>query len=219
MSSQSDGAAWLRGAGRAARREVAEGGAHRPSKAGKLRDRLIPTPTGQQWQIAGTALDSAPTAATQSADTSDAMSADSRDRYDAQAGTQAKQETTGTTLEAPTAATLPTLGAATDTTAPTLSGDAALVEELRDQVKFLRSALEARDRDAAELRAALREALKMSQKALPQSTLVDAPNQAETGRQPPQISATTKEASTPPNAPQRQTQRGFRGWLLKYLQG
>jgi hypothetical protein len=45
----------------------------------------------------------------------------------------------------------------------------ALVEELRDQVKFLRSQLEARDRDAAELRAALRAALQISQRALPES--------------------------------------------------
>ena len=41
-----------------------------------------------------------------------------------------------------------------------------LVIELRDQVKFLRSALEARDRDAAELRAALRTALAAMPKQL-----------------------------------------------------
>jgi excisionase family DNA binding protein len=43
---------------------------------------------------------------------------------------------------------------------------AHLIEENR----FLRSALEARDRDAAELRAALREALKLQTRALPESS-------------------------------------------------
>jgi hypothetical protein len=67
--------------------------------------------------------------------------------------------------------------------APVAGEDAAKdarLAELRDEVKFLRSALEARDRDAAELRAALREALKMSNRALP------APND-----------------ESPPQAPQR----------------
>jgi hypothetical protein len=39
----------------------------------------------------------------------------------------------------------------------------------REQINFLRAALEARDRDAAELRAALRAALQISQRALPES--------------------------------------------------
>ncbi len=41
-------------------------------------------------------------------------------------------------------------------------------DELRDEVKFLRGVVEQQQRDAAELRAALREALKLSAKALPE---------------------------------------------------
>ncbi len=56
--------------------------------------------------------------------------------------------------------------------------EGALVEELRDQVRFLRSQLEARDRDAAELRAALREALKLQTRALPEGNTGNAPQAA-----------------------------------------
>jgi excisionase family DNA binding protein len=44
---------------------------------------------------------------------------------------------------------------------------AALLTQSREEIAFLRSMLEARERDSAELRAALREALKAMPKALP----------------------------------------------------
>ncbi len=58
-------------------------------------------------------------------------------------------------------------------------------ERDREQINFLRAALEARDRDAAELRAALREALKLSAKALPE------------GREDGAVSGTNAAANTP----------------------
>jgi hypothetical protein len=49
-----------------------------------------------------------------------------------------------------------------------------LTSHLLEENRFLRAALEARDRDAAELRAALREALKISSRALVESTSTEA---------------------------------------------
>jgi hypothetical protein len=49
-----------------------------------------------------------------------------------------------------------------------------LTAHLLEENRFLRAALEARDRDAAELRAALREALKISNRALVESTSTEA---------------------------------------------
>jgi hypothetical protein len=48
--------------------------------------------------------------------------------------------------------------------------DAVLIDELRDQVKYLRSALEARDRDAAEMRATMRALVQAVPKALTSGT-------------------------------------------------
>jgi hypothetical protein len=75
-------------------------------------------------------------------------------------------DTQNTSESAQSGGTLPTGAATNEAGAANVPTDARLAE-LRDEVKFLRSALEARDRDAAELRAALREALKMSNRALP----------------------------------------------------
>ncbi len=54
--------------------------------------------------------------------------------------------------------------------------EARIVERLESEVLFLRSMLEARERDAAELRAALREALKAMPKALPDGSTPNAEN-------------------------------------------
>jgi hypothetical protein len=50
------------------------------------------------------------------------------------------------------------------------TSQSTLATHLLEENRFLRAALEARDRDAAELRAALREALKISSRALVEST-------------------------------------------------
>jgi hypothetical protein len=112
-----------------------------------------------------------------------------------------------------------------------------LVSELRDMNAFLRAALEARDRDAAELRAALREALKLSHRALlePAQSTADAPGTLTASRQDaPERAQSTAEAKESPvvvESPQIEPQReetgagrferarGFRAWLLKVLRG
>jgi hypothetical protein len=103
---------------------------------------------------------------------------------------------------------------------------------LLEENRFLRLALEARDRDAAELRAALREALKLSNRALPQSTLDTAPTIAPEAPQSAQSVSRVVSSGEVESAPQRPPEqsgqgtqstfertRGFRAWLLKVLRG
>jgi excisionase family DNA binding protein len=71
-----------------------------------------------------------------------------------------------------------------------------VLEREREQNQFLRSLLEARDRDAAELRAALREALKLAPKQLTDGSKLE---QVETGREnAPQAALTTNASQTTP---------------------
>ncbi len=59
--------------------------------------------------------------------------------------------------------------------------------ELKEEIRFLRGLVEQRDRDAAELRAALREALKIAPRQLnAAATSPDAPQTATNGQQRPQ---------------------------------
>ncbi len=95
-----------------------------------------------------------------------------------------------------------------------------------EEIKFLRAQLEARDRDAAELRAALREALRAMPKAFEQSTLSGGSNQAPQAPQGTQSTLSGTNTGAPPTAPQTDATgkrardvTGFRGWLLKVLKG
>ncbi len=67
-------------------------------------------------------------------------------------------------------------------------------ERDREQINFLRAALEARDRDAAELRAALRAALQISQRALPEGTLEGRPEPVKQGETGPMMPAAVSGA-------------------------
>jgi predicted ArsR family transcriptional regulator len=118
--------------------------------------------------------------------------------------------------------------------------DAVLIDELRDQVKYLRSALEARDRDAAEMRATMRALVQAVPKALTSGSaqvLAEAENQNQTAPQvlaeasqndlqgtdgPLDTMATKETAATKGGARIGTTARdgrGLRGWLLKVLRG
>ena len=100
-----------------------------------------------------------------------------------------------------------------------------MIEELRDQVKFLRSALEARDRDAAELRAALRDALKMSARALTEGSdksdrqvlapeLNGEPETAQIRAQNIEVDKVAEQSQSGRNS----GRKTFRKWLLEVLQ-
>ena len=77
---------------------------------------------------------------------------------------------------------------------------AELLEQLKGENQFLRAALEQRDRDAAELRAALRKALEIAPRQLPIGDTAEGARQAATP--PPEVEtmAATTEANlqTPP---------------------
>jgi hypothetical protein len=81
-------------------------------------------------------------------------------------------------------------------------------ERDREQINFLRAALEARDRDAAELRAALRAALQISQRALPSGNTGNAPQGAQ--------SVPNEERHAPPSsAPQRGSNAPESGFWMR----
>jgi hypothetical protein len=126
----------------------------------------------------------------------------------------------------------------TDRTEATGQTDLAAryVARLEGENDFLRRALEQRDRDAAELRAALRSALKISERALPApveavgaQVLAEPQQAAQEARQRPakaeaeQVGAV--DSSGPPEMPEREggatweRSKGLRGWLLKMLRG
>jgi uncharacterized protein YicC (UPF0701 family) len=149
---------WLTVAEAATQIGISERAIQRRCKSGKLRSRLIATPTGQQWEIDPTELEE-----------NTKPSGDSPDRDDTQRRDTNDAETTQTTE----VTTLPTAIAPTPTTETTLRDDkdlaAKYVAQLETENRFLRAAVEARDRDAAELRAALRKALEAMPKQITSS--------------------------------------------------
>jgi hypothetical protein len=92
-------------------------------------------------------------------------------------------------------------------TAPELSR----LSELRDEVKFLRALVEQRDRDAAELRAALRKALEAMPKAIAAPADTDAPQAPQSA-----VNRTVDNQPRPaPSGSQRPAGREFRPlWRL-----
>ena len=148
---------WLTVAQAAAHLEVSERAIQRRCKNGKLRARLTPTPTGQQWEIDAEAIKKP---AQQSDD-----SPDTNDKNDAET-TQTTEETTVSTATAPTGTTETTLRDDSRDTNVNNNLAAKYVAQLETENRFLRAAMEARDRDAAELRAALRKALETMPKQL-----------------------------------------------------
>lgn len=168
MSEIKSSTRWLTVSQAAAQLEVSERAIQRRCKNGKLRARLTPTPTGQQWEIDADAIKKPVGRGDDSPDTSDRDDTQRRDTYD-----RNDAETTQTTEET----TLPTATAPTPTTETTPRDDspdtfansdlaAKYVAQLETENRFLRGAVEARDRDAAELRAALRKALEAMPKQI-----------------------------------------------------
>ncbi len=86
-----------------------------------------------------------------------------------------------------------------------------------EEIKFLRAQLEARDRDAAELRAALREALRAMPKAIEQGTLSGGSNQAPQAPRGAQSTLSGDYAPVPPNAPQTGYKREVRPFWKVFL--
>jgi hypothetical protein len=132
------GGNWLSVATVAARLEIGARSVQRRCHSGRLRARLVPTATGQAWEIDPAQFNPA--------------TDDSNDRVT----TETTEETTP-----PTQGTTGNDRDATEGATPTTGGDigARYVDHLERENLFLRGIIEQRDRDAAELRAALRKAL------------------------------------------------------------
>jgi hypothetical protein len=159
MSEINSSTRWLTVSQTAAQLEVSERAIQRRCKTGKLRARLIATPTGQQWEIDADAIIKP---VEQGDDRDDTPSPDTNDGNDAET-TRTTEETTLPTATAPTGTTL------RDDSPDTFSNSdlaAKYVAQLETENRFLRGAVEARDRDAAELRAALRKALEAMPKQI-----------------------------------------------------
>jgi hypothetical protein len=220
MSEIKSSTRWLTVSQAAAQLKVSERAIQRRCKNGKLRARLTPTPTGQQWEIDADAIKKPVNQSDDSPDTSDRDDTQRRDINDSN-----DAETTQTTGET----TLPTATATapTETTirddSPDTSTNSDLatkyVAQLETENRFLRAAVEARDRDAAELRAALRKALEAMPKQLTSgegssTRLSDesANNEAkrDTENEPP-----TKTTSATKNGLQRPARREMRPlWMV-----
>ena len=118
------------------------------------------------------------------------------------------------------------------------AADARVIEVLERENAFLRLQIEAANRATAEAHAALREALKMSARALPPGELgqvgtekadgvqvlagVTAPNAPQSrgsASESPQTGAASANTSNPSKGREIERQRGFRGWLLQVLRG
>jgi hypothetical protein len=119
---------------------------------GTLAARRVSTPAGDRWEVQDANLDASRTR------TREPMGREPEREPDAVSRSEPREPTReqGANLDANSR----TIGREPDANEPTRE------TELREEVKFLRSLLEARDRDAAELRAALREALRLAPKQL-----------------------------------------------------
>jgi hypothetical protein len=155
---------WLTVSQAAARLGVSERTVQRRCKSGRLTAKLESGEEGAAWLIDGATL---PTGAAIGAANVPTGADSPFESETAQSG-----------------GTLPT-GAANVPTGAAIGADSVLVARLEGEVTFLRGLVEQRDRDAAELRAALREALKISTRALPAGSETvsppQAPQRAETG--------------------------------------
>jgi excisionase family DNA binding protein len=131
----------------AARLGVTERTVQKRCAAGKLAASLVSTPEGERWHIERANFDA-----------NDANSS----RTD---GANGREEFAQMNSERPEQAANFDTNARTDGREPDANAR-ELLNQSREEIAFLRSMLEARERDAAELRAALREALKAMPKAL-----------------------------------------------------
>lgn len=161
---------WLSVSQAASALGISERTARRRCESGKLEARLVATESGQAWQIAAAAVNGAATGAAKTPEGA-AIAADRvRPHFKSETGEGADTAANSGEGAANTAAIGAAIGAATFQSAPPLENPLEMLrdalERERDQNAFLRGLIEQRDRDAAELRAALREALRAMPKAI-----------------------------------------------------
>ncbi len=108
-----------------------------------------------------------------------------------------------------------TAGATADATGDTTAGDTggAFMAHLVEENTFLRGLVEQRDRDAAELRAALRTALNAMPKALPESSAPDALQAPQSVQAAPAGNQAQPVQSSPQRAPRRKPAFLWQRWF------
>ena len=165
-------AQWLTVAEVADRLKVTPRTIQKRCKAGKLDARSVETPTGDQWQIDAAAVE---TQGTKAANEATNRAANSREQA---ANVRSEQRRTAANRSQPH------LDAAPDFRA-------RYIAQIEEQNSFLKSQLEDANRNAAELRSALRKALEIAPRQLTAGTPPDTQQRAETGA--------ATDAATPTN--------------------
>jgi len=226
MSQSTAGGAWLTVSETADRLGVSPRAVQKRCHNGKLAARRITTAQGVKWEIDANALSAFKT---QMDANQDAPEPANRTRTNEPTGRErtgepANQVRTndalhaqnGTNLDASQDANERTTGREPD--ASNHANEPGRIAELREEVKFLRSLLEARDRDAAELRAALREALRLAPKQLPTGA-PDGSQDAPQAQSEPYAAAVNYDAvrATQSRKERRRDVVGLRGLLLRWL--
>jgi hypothetical protein len=159
---------------------------------GKLAARRVSTPAGDRWEVQAANLDASWTR------TGEPIGREPREQ-DASIDAASRSKPREPTREQG-AGSRPT-GREQDANEPTRE------TELREEVQFLRSLLEARDRDAAELRAALREALRLAPKQLPEGGKLEQVGTGNKSRENDPQAALTTNASQSGAAAKQNAQR------------
>jgi hypothetical protein len=152
MSESTAGGEWLTVAQAANRLGVSPRAVQKRCANGTLAARRVSTPAGDRWEVEAANLDASRTRAGEPI---------GREPREPDASLDGVSRLEPCAPVANLDANPRAIGREPDANEPTREA------ELREEVKFLRSLLEARDRDAAELRAALREALRLAPKQLP----------------------------------------------------
>lgn len=140
----------------AARLKVTERTVQKRCAAGKLAAQLVSTPDGDRWQIDPANFD--------------ANEAPERTRTPARTDANGREQNEATELKTNSKAPEPDANDhpnGREQWTRTDANAAELLAQSREEILFLRGLVEQRDRDAAELRAALRKALEAMPKALP----------------------------------------------------
>ena len=183
-----NGGQWVSTSEAAAALRVSERTIQRRAASGELTARKVVAPDGEKWEIQL----SAATLVTPVASLVPPQ-IHAQNRVGADSG--AKVPTIATTG----ADTSDAKGDATTEQRELDAMRAQLVEQLKGENQFLRAALEQRDRDAAELRAALRKALEIAPRQLADGTPTKPREAPLTGAMKPERGRDTRRAPSPAN--------------------
>jgi len=184
----------------AARLKVSERTIRRRCETGKLKADLQPTATGSAWHIEADSCGQV----RPNTRTSAAIGADTFSSEDQSQNRSERADTAANSSDR--------LGQAAAIGADTPNA-ADLLAQSREEIHFLRGLIEQRDRDAAELRAALREALRAMPKAIEAASGSTPTVKNATGKNTTEAARSgepAQPAPSTPNAPQRPSQREMR---------